>query len=179
MVQKLIKFITIDEFRLILSKCKDKKTKLAMVLGFGSGLRISEILGSKRKDETLIPYLTKDKVDLQTHQIRIEQGKGKKDRITITSPWLNETNINLLPLRIPRRTLQYRIKVLGIKWLNKKISFHTLRHGFGNYMVNEKGIPLPMVQQLMGHSRIDTTGIYTKANPKQTIEKGYEAWEKF
>jgi integrase/recombinase XerD len=173
---KLIKFITLEEFKIILSKAKGKQTKLGMVLGFGSGLRISEMLGGKRKDGSLIPPLTKEKVDLQAHQIRIEQGKGKKDRITVTSPWLNEQNIKLLPLKLKRRTFQHRVTQLGKKWLKKEISCHTLRHGFGNYMVNEKNVPLPMVQQMMGHSRIDTTGIYTKANPKQAIEKAWEAF---
>ena len=43
-------------------------------------------------------------------------------------------------------------------------------------MVNEKNLPLPMVQGMLGHSRLDTTGIYTKANPKQAIER---AWDCF
>jgi site-specific recombinase XerD len=43
-------------------------------------------------------------------------------------------------------------------------------------MVNEKGIPMPMVQAMMGHSRIDTTGIYAKANPKEAVKR---AWESF
>jgi len=175
-MNKLIKFITIEEFKYILKKEGDKRFKLAMVLGFGSGLRISEILGGKREGNTQIPPLNKANIDLEKHHIRIENAKGGKDRITVTSPWLTETNINLLPLNIPRRTLQHRIQQMGLKVLNKKISFHTLRHGFGNYMVNEKGVPLPMVQQMMGHSRIDTTGIYTKANPKQAIERAWEAF---
>ena len=172
MANKLIKYISFDEFQLLVKAEKKKEFKLAYILGFGSGLRISEIVGFKDK----VPPLNKDNIDLQKHQIRIISGKGSKDRITVTSPGLNETNIKLLPLNIPRRTLQDRLKRLAKKTLNKNISFHTLRHGFGNYMVNEKNVPLPMVQQMMGHSRIDTTGIYTKANPVQAIGKGWEAW---
>jgi integrase len=164
-MQKLIKFITIEEFKKILNKEKDKKYKLAYVLGFGSGLRISEVLNLQFED-----------VNLKEHQIFVRQGKGQKDRVTVTSPWLNGSNISSLPLNIPTRTLQARITRLGKKVLQKQISFHTLRHGFGNYMVNEKGLPMPLVQSMMGHSRIDTTGIYTKANPKQAIQK---AWEVF
>lgn len=173
MVTKLIKYITLEEFSKILKAEKKKEFKLAYILGFGSGLRISEIVGYSDK----VPALTSDNIDLQKHQVRVISGKGSKDRITVTSPGLNETNIKLLPLKIPRRTLQERLKRIALKSINKNISFHTLRHGFGNYMVNEKNVPIPMVQQMMGHSRIDTTGIYTKANPIQAIGKGWEAWE--
>jgi len=79
-------------------------------------------------------------------------------------------------LNLKRRMLQYEIKKLGKKVLKKDISFHTLRHGFANFMVNEKNIPLPMLQSMLGHSRLDTTGIYTKSNPTQTIAT---AWEQF
>jgi len=175
MTSKLIKFITLEEFKKILKAEKDRKYKLAFVLGFGSGLRISEIIGYLDR----VPALPSDMIDLSKHQVRVISGKGSKDRITVTSPWLNETNIKLLPLKINRRTLQHRITRLGKKVLDKDISFHTLRHGFGNYMVNEKNVPLPMVQQMLGHSRLDTTGIYTKSNPIQAIEKGFDAWEQF
>ena len=171
MAQKLVKYIELEEFEKILSAEKDKKFKLAYVLGFGSGLRISEIVGYK----DIYKPLSKEQINLEKHQIRVF-GKGEKERITVTSPWLNKTNIELLPLDIPRRTLQGRFTRLSKNILNRSISFHTLRHGFGNYMVNIKGVPLPMVQSLLGHSRIDTTGVYTKANPVNAVNK---AWESF
>ena len=189
MAQKLIKYITKEEFEQVLKAEKKKEFKLAYCLAFGSGLRISEIIGykghSKRTNkktgeliekDTEVQPLTSNNVDLQAHQIRIIGGKGQKDRITVTSPWLNETNIKLLPLKIKRTTLQGRFQRLALKVLGRKINFNTLRLGFGNYMVNYKNVPLPMVQTLMGHSRIDTTGIYTKANPKQAVDR---AWEVF
>jgi len=79
-------------------------------------------------------------------------------------------------LKINRRTLQRRFTVLAKKVLGRDISMHTLRHGFGNYMTNIKEIPLPMVQQMLGHSRLDTTGIYTKSNPKNTTDTAWEAF---
>lgn len=171
MQQKLIRFITIEEGKNLIAAEKNKEFKLAYALALGSGLRISEVLGYKGR----IQPLTKEQIDLKTHQIRI-LGKGNKERITVTSPWLNEKNINLLPLKINRRTLQRRIALLGKKVLNKEITYHTLRHGFANFMVNEKNIPLPMVQSMLGHSRLDTTGIYTKSNPKQAVEIAWEAF---
>lgn len=170
MAQKLVRFIEFDEFKKVLAAEKDRRFKLAYVLAFGSGLRVSEIVGYKK-----IKPLTEEQIDLERHQIRLI-GKRGKERITVTSPWLNKSNVKLLPLNIPRRTLQGRFTRLCERVLSKKLSIHDLRHGFGNYMANEKNVPLPMVQQMLGHSRLDTTGIYTKANPKKTIEK---AWESF
>lgn len=171
MATKLIRFISFEDGKKIISKEKDKEYKLAYALALGSGLRLSEVVGYNDK----IKPLTPDQVNLKQHTIRIF-GKGGKERITVTSPLLNETNIKLLPLNINRRTIQMRIRKLGWRVLNKEVTFHTLRHGFANYMANEKNIPLPHVQSMLGHSRLDTTGIYTKSNPIQAIEK---AWEVF
>lgn len=177
MPQKLIKYLNKEEFAKLFSAEKDKKYKLIYTLGFGSGLRISEIVGLKNKDGSWkIKPLEQEQVNLQTHQIKVF-GKGSKERITCTSPGLNKTNIRMLPIKIPRRTIQHHLAQLSNKVLGKRISPHTLRHGFGNYMVNEKNLAMPLVQAMMGHSRIDTTGIYTKANPKQATDAGWGAWE--
>ena len=160
-----------EEGKKLIAREKDKKFKLAYALALGSGLRLSEVLGYKDK----IPPLKEEQINLQEHTIRI-LGKGNKERITVTSPMLNETNIKLLPLKIHHRKIQRRILKLGNEVLGRKITYHTLRHGFANFMVNDKQVPLPMVQSMLGHSRLDTTGIYTKSNPKQAIET---AWEKF
>ena len=176
MVSKLITFLTIDEVQKLIRAEKRKKYKLAIALGFGSGLRISEIIGGIRSDGSTIPPLTSDKVDLQSHQIRIMQGKGKKDRITVTSPWLNKTNIDLLPLNIPTRTLQDNFNKLTERVLGRRCNFHMLRHGFGNHMHVVKGVALTIVQLMMGHAKVDTTAIYARANPAQAIK---EAWDAF
>jgi len=185
---KLIRYIDMEEFKKLLAAEKDKKYKLMYVLGFGSGLRISEVLGykgkSKKKDkktgeiiekEIVIPKLTKDKIDLDRHSIRI-LGKRGKERITMTSPWLNKTNINLLPIDIPRRTLQGRISRLGEKTLGRKITFHTLRHGWANHLINVKKLSTPQAQALGGWSRLDTVGIYAKANPADAIKQAFETF---
>lgn len=171
MGKKLIRFVTMKEGKKIISKETDKKYKLAYALALGSGLRLSEVIGYFDKIKPLEP----SQIDLKAHSIRIF-GKGQRERITVTSPMLNENNIKLLPLKIERRTIQRRIKRLSREVLGKEITFHTLRHGFANFMANEKQVPLPMVQTMLGHSRLDTTGIYTKSNPVQAIET---AWENF
>lgn len=180
-----IEFISFEEFQKLYKACKDKELKLAMLLGFGSGLRISEIIGFQRKfqyrkkvkieDTSLIPPLTADKVDLDKHQIRIDDAKGGKWRVTVTSPALKPEHLKLLPITTPRRTLQYRFNKLCRQVLNKKMSIHILRHGFGNYMVNVLKLPLPMVQQYMGHSSVAVTGIYAKANPEAAINEAWKA----
>ena len=191
MAQKRIDYISFEEFKKLYSAEKDKKMKLAMLLGFGSGLRLSEIIGFQRKvkrktdkqtkeikytpDNSKIPPLKKEMVFLKDHQIRLDDGKGGKWRTTITPFSLTEPMLNLLPIKIPRRTIQYRFEKLSKKVLGKRMSFHTLRHGFGNYQANVLKVPLPIVQQLMGHSRLDTTGIYTKANPEQAIAESWKA----
>ncbi len=156
-----------------------------MLLGFGSGLRLSEIVGYQRKykfikkerfdDNTSIPPLTADKINLEKHQIKIDEAKGGKWRITITSPALKPEHLKMLPLKIPRRTLQNQFKALAKKVLGKNLSFHILRHGFGNHMVNDLKLPLPMVQQYMGHSSIAVTGVYAKANPEHAINEAWKA----
>jgi len=177
MPKKLVKFISLEEFKKILRAESDKRFKLCYVLAFGSGLRISEIVGPSGNSNQEIKPITKDQINLETKQIKVF-GKGGKERITVINPFfpLKENMLKLLPLKIERRTLQYRFSRLCEKVLNKKMSFHTLRHGFANHMANDRKISLPMLQGFGGWSRLDTVGIYTHANPKQAIS---EVWEGF
>ena len=169
---KLPKIITQEEFEKLLIAEEVKKYRLAYLLGFESGMRISEIVGLKGKGGVvLIKPLTKDKVEKAS--IRIEQGKGKKDRIVPRPKRLNDKALNLLPLKASRRAIQNRITNLGYKVLNRRITFHTLRHGFGSHLAG-LNMPLHQIQMLMGHSRLDTTGIYLHANPKEAIDKAQE-----
>lgn len=176
-MSKLIKFISTEEFRKVLKAETDNSRKLAYVLGFGSGLRISEIVGAAPNSNQDIKRIKSHQIDLQTKQIRIF-GKGGKERITTINPMfpIREHMLKLLPLKIERRTLQNRFKNLCIKTLGKPLNFHTLRHGFANHMLNERGLPMPMVQGFGGWARLDTVGIYAVANPLQAIDK---VWEGF
>jgi len=177
MASKLIKFISTDDFRKVLKEEKDNSRKLAYVLAFGSGLRISEIVGPAPNSNQNIKPIEAHQIDLTSRQIKV-LGKGGKERITVINPLfpIKETMLKLLPLKIERRTLQNRFKNLCNKVLGKPLNFHTLRHGFANHMLNERGLPMPMVQGFGGWARLDTVGIYAKANPIQAIEK---VWEGF
>jgi integrase len=190
-MKKRITFISFEEFQKLYKECKDRELKIAMILGYGSGLRISEIVGYKRKfkhrtnkqtkilelipDNSEIPALTKDKIDLDKHQVMIEEAKGGKWRIAPLSPAFKPEYLKYIPLKIERRTLQNRFYSLTQKVLGHRLSFHVLRHGFGNYMVNVKKLPITMVQGLMGHSSVAVTGVYAKANPQDAINEAWKA----
>jgi len=175
MAKKLPKIISQEEFEKILKACKNKKVKLAMLLGFEAGLRISEIVGLKNSEgEYKIFPLTKDRINFEGNSIRIF-GKGKKERIVPLPKRFNQNAFDMLPLKIKRRTLQDNVKKLGKKILGKNISFHTLRHGFGSHLAG-KNIPLHQIQMLMGHSRLDTTGVYLHANPVDALKNAEEVF---
>ncbi len=178
-MKKLPKIISQEEFEKLLKETLRREQKItprrkrlrqyrvAMLLGFEAGMRISEIVGFKDK----VPALTKDNVE--SASIRILSGKGSKDRIVPRPKRLNQTAIDMLPLQLKRRALQDFVTKLGKNVLNKKISFHTLRHGFASHLLNS-GRPIHEVQMLLGHSRLDTTGVYLHANPIKAIEGARE-----
>lgn len=197
-MKKLPKIISQEEFEKLLAEAlkiersikvksprrlRVRQYRIAMLLGFEAGMRISEITGhkgvSRRKNkqgqvivkETNIPPLSKEMVE--SSSIRIIQGKGQKDRVVPRPKRLNQSAIELLPLKLKRRALQLFVTQLGKKVLNKEISFHTLRHGFGSHLAG-MGRPLHEIQMLMGHSRLDTTGIYLHANPQQAVDGARE-----
>jgi len=162
MAKKLPKIMNQEQFEQIFKAEGDKETKIAMLLGFEAGMRISEIVGYRDK----VPPLSVEQVE--SSSIRILSGKGGKDRIVPRPKRLNQTAVKMLPLKVSRRTLQRRVTALGKRIIGKEITFHTLRHGFGSHLA-DSGRPLHEIQMLMGHSRLDTTGIYLHANPSKAI----------
>lgn len=215
MAQKLPVSISIEEFNklidasktLLLSHWKPRKEEyttrgktiqqyiICMALGFGAGMRISEILGLKKtytykylnkktnieevKTQVCnIEPLRPDKIE--TNYIRVVGAKGGKDRVIPLPTKLfkklgitrNEL-INNLPIKVKRSAVQKFFTALALKVLNKNVSFHKLRHGFGTHTL-QSGVDIHQVQMFMGHSRLDTTGLYLHANPKEALDK-YEA----
>ena len=163
---------------------------IAMILGFGSGMRISEIVGLnktykysyKKPDGTIEEKTQVCKIQALTPQqveanfIRVVGGKGGKDRqVPLPMKIFKRAGISRnefiknLPLKVSRSAIQKYITDLGLKVLNKNISFHKLRHGFVSHALNS-GVPIHQVQMFAGHSRMDTTGIYAHADPKQALE---------
>lgn len=169
MGKRLPKIISQEDFEKIFKAEHDKSYKLAFLLGFEAGMRISEIVGLEITGQWKIKPLAPEQIDLQGHTIRVVSGKGGKDRIVPLPDRFNTNALKLLPLDKSRRALQGRITELGKKVLGKEITFHTLRHGFASHLVG-KGRPIHEVQMLLGHSRLDTTAVYLHANPKEAVE---------
>ena len=116
-MRKLPKFITLEEFNKIIDliekekPCNYKLHLLAIILGFKAGMRISEIVGYEtKKDGVIVPKLESKAIDVVQHSIRIESGKGHKDRIVPLPKGFKEEHIKLLPLKVGVRALEICFK---------------------------------------------------------------------
>lgn len=148
------------------------RNRLILELLYGSGLRVSELCNIKLSD-----------IDFSNKSIRII-GKGKKERIVyygepckrIIDLYLNGTRDEILGknkneyLIIGNKKSNKSLSVRSVELilnniiestsLNKKASPHTLRHTFATRLLND-GCDILIVKELLGHSSLDTTGIYT------------------
>jgi len=145
------KLISEDDFAEILQRLPDtekgKELNLAMRIAFYSGLRLHEVL-----------KLTDKHIKVNDHIIIKITGKGRKFRTTYLPKDMTEEIKSFRGFTISyeytRTTIARSSQRAGIA-----ISFHALRHSFLTRLVN-KGIPLPQVQKIAGHSNIITTAIY-------------------
>lgn len=148
------------------------RNRLILELLYGSGLRVSELCNIKLSD-----------IDFSNKSIRII-GKRKKERIVyygepckrIIDLYLNGTRDEILGknkneyLIIGNKKSNKSLSVRSVELilnniiestsLNKKASPHTLRHTFATHLLND-GCDILIVKELLGHSSLDTTGIYT------------------
>lgn len=160
--RKLPKCVRPEEFPLLIKATpKDNKVaRVAFLLGYGAGMRISEVMRCSKED-------------FRENSIFIPESKYGVERIVpIPKGWKKEF-IKYLPLENhkSKRTVQrYFTKYAKKAKLNPLYSFHSLRHGFAMRLENN-GVPLSNVQVLMGHANISTTSIYTLANPKDALNK--------
>jgi integrase/recombinase XerD len=144
------------------------KYRAALMLCYGAGLRIAEAAAVKVSD-----------IDSKRMVIRVEQGKGKKDRYVMLSPRLlcvlrryfraARPRIWMFPSWRENRHLSPSSLSLACRdaskqcGLAKRITAHTLRHSFATHLL-ENGTDTRVIQVLLGHSRIDTTARYTKVS---------------
>lgn len=168
--QKLPVVLSKEEIDRIISNITNPKHRLIVSLGYGSGLRASEIVGLKVRD-----------IDPEGLVIHIKAAKGKKDRITVFPNKLKREISNLVAGKEPldvvfessrggKLTVSTIQKIfhqaLMRSGISKQATFHSLRHSFATHLL-ESGTDVRYVQELLGHSNIRTTQIYTKVtNPK-------------
>jgi len=172
------------DFIKLIKYTKKKEHQLAFILGYGSGLRISEIAGGKRADGTIMEKLGPQDIHIKEHKIFIRQAKGMKDRITYSSKWIKQSDLKYFPLKMGRRAIQKAFLRNSLKAkINWEIGsfkrngkdvpiyryhFHCLRSSFVTRLLNE-GVPIHQVQLLVGHANISTTSGYAKGNPNDAI----------
>ena len=144
------------------------KYRAALMLCYGAGLRISEAVALKVSD-----------IDSKRMLLRIEQGKGSKDRYVMLSPRLLAVLRRYWRAATPREwmfpswrenkhmtqaSLSQACRDASIKCgLNKRITAHMLRHSFATHLL-ENGTDTRVIQVLLGHSQIETTARYVRVS---------------
>src|SRR5580693_5976574 len=164
--------LSVEEVTLLLRAATAPKYKAAFATAYGAGLRVSEVVALKVGD-----------IDSERMLLRVERGKGRKDRHAMLSPqlldllraWWREGRRRslllpggwLFPGRNPVEPLSARqlcravraaAQAAGIK---KRVSPHTLRHSFATHLL-EQDVDIRVIQTLLGHAKLDTTALYTR-----------------
>ena len=176
--QKLPKVMTVEEINNLLNQNLTKLHRVIVELLYGCGLRVSELVNLKITD-----------YDLKAKYLECT-GKGSKDRIIPLGKKAIEAIKNYLPERdftLQKYNLKSNILLINEKGktvnrqevytfiheqgkrLHKSISPHTLRHTFATHLI-ENGADLRFVQELLGHSNVSTTQLYTHISKKRLKE---------
>jgi site-specific recombinase XerD len=168
---KLPVVLSLEEVRAILEGLGNLKHRVMLMLVYSAGLRVGEVVKLKPED-----------IDSGRKMIHVQSGKGRKDRYTLLSDvvleylrmywkaykprtWLFEGQIPTEPysVRSAERVFENAAKKAGIQ---KDVSIHTLRHSFATHLL-EQGTDIRFIQELLGHSSVRTTEIYTHVSRKQ------------
>jgi integrase/recombinase XerD len=164
--KKLPIVLSADEVARFLQAVPGLRSRAALTTAYGAGLRVSEVAALRIGD-----------IDSRRMVIRVEHGKGGKDRYVMLSPqllailrayWrLAKPAHWLFPGRDPDRPvstamLQAACRVATREaGLEKPVTVHTLRHSFATHLL-EAGTDIRIIQVLLGHGRLATTAIYTR-----------------
>jgi site-specific recombinase XerD len=170
--KKLPVVLSKEEVTRLLGCVAHIKHQTALSVAYGTGLRVGEVVALKVTD-----------IDSQRMTLRVEQGKGRKDRYVTLSPVLLER------LRVWWRVARAQGMMLDGGWLfpgmsplqplctrqlnraihdaadmaqiDKRVSMHTLRHSFATHLLEQK-VDIRVIQVLLGHERLDTTAHYVQ-----------------
>ena len=172
--RKLPVVLSPEEVARLLGAAPGLKYKAALSVAYGAGLRVSEVATLKVSD-----------IDSQRMLIRVEQGKGRKDRYVMLSPhllellrawwkaarpqgWLfpGQNRVNPLTARQLARACHSAAQMAEI---GKRVSPHTLRHSFATHLL-EQNVDIRVIQVLLGHAKLDTTALYTRVATKTIRE---------
>jgi integrase/recombinase XerD len=172
--RKLPVVLSPEEVARLLDAAPSLKYKAALSVAYGAGLRVSEVVALKVGD-----------IDSKRMVIRVEQGKGRKDRYVMLSPHLLELLRAwwkaarpqgwLFPGRDPIQPMTTRQlnrachAAAHMAEIGKPVSMHTLRHSFATHLL-EQNIDIRVIQVLLGHAKLDTTALYTRVATK-TIQQ--------
>jgi integrase/recombinase XerD len=163
--KKLPVVLSIGEVEELISVTQNIKHRAMLALAYSAGLRRQEILMMKPAD-----------IDSARMQVRVVQGKGKKDRYSILSPKALDLLRIYYKIQRPKtflfesqgkkgvqlsdRTLLCIVKNSAAKaGIKKNVSFHTLRHCFATHLL-ETGVNIRIIQEFMGHVSLKTTAVY-------------------
>jgi len=162
--------LSLEEIKLLIDNCENKKHKAIIYLLFGWGMRVSEVLN-------LMP----ENIDRARKVIHVVNGKGLKDRLvplddcvlkTLEDYWREyrpikwifngQFSTKLIPTQYTDRSVNQFIKDIGLKaGLTKRLYSHLGRHSYASLLV-ENGTDLGIIQNILGHRRQSTTLIYAK-----------------
>src|SRR6201993_998221 len=156
----------------LLAAATNIKHRAILSLAYATGLRASEVVSLKLTD-----------IDRDRMLIRVEQGKGKKDRYVLLSPILLEILHEwwrvarkkggmcpgqpwLFPgyrgQHTSARQLHRIVRLAaGRAGIAKRVGVHTLRHCFATHLLEQK-TDIRIIQVLLGHKKLDTTALYTR-----------------
>ena len=164
--RKLPRVLSPEEVLRLLEAAPNAKYKAALSVAYGAGLRAMEVVSLKVSD-----------IDSQRMVIRVEQGKGRKDRFAMLSPQLLDVLRDWYRIARPRIYLfpgQDKTGPMTTRQLNRIchiaaelarlprwVSPHTLRHSFATHLL-EQNIDVRVIQVLLGHSKLETTARYTQ-----------------
>jgi len=153
-----------EEVRSVIGSIDNLKHKCLIMTAYSAGLRIGELLSLRIRD-----------IDSNRMLIRVNQGKGMKDRVTLLSVKLLEMLLKYYRQYHPReflfegvsggryseRSIQNVLKHACLKaGILKHCTMHTLRHSFATHLL-EHNTDIRYIQELLGHTNPKTTQIYT------------------
>jgi site-specific recombinase XerD len=164
--RKLPAVLSAEEVARLLEAAPGPKYKAALSAAYAAGLRVSEVVALKVSD-----------IDSERLLLRIEQGKGRKDRFAMLSPQLLELlrdwyriarpAVWLFPGRDPMLPLTTRQLARAVHAaasmaeIKKRVTPHTLRHSFATHLLEQK-TDIRLIQVLLGHAKLETTVLYTQ-----------------